>query len=266
MKRFYPGSNTAILLYFVLILSSCVGSYYPYDVPLDRQQDNIYYAAKAPDLPMLTSKNEYSFSLLYGTGDKQNGLEAKATYSPVNHLGLTVNYGSSGNSKDNTYLEGGNIGVGYYTPLSTSWNFESYEGIGLRHLHNQHYTGMSNFNLTNFFVQPSIIYHDVSDKFQLAFVSKFNLVNYSFKDSSFNNDREQYTSSQVTLLINNPNQLFWEPGLVIRTGGKRVFFHLGYSYVSDLTSSELNYSKNHFSIGLHFRFPVEKQNNEIQIK
>ncbi|MGE5519124.1 MAG: hypothetical protein ACM3VS_04280 [Candidatus Dadabacteria bacterium] len=246
------------VLLVVFIGSSCVPAD-PFYVPLERQKENIYYTPKTPDAPLLSEKNDYTFSVLYAAGEKHKGFDIKASYSPVNHLGLMANYNAYYGVSSETQFSGGDFGAGYYTSLSKLTSLEVYGGAGINKVQNHHYSGNSRFNQSNLFLQPAFVFHDQNGPIQFALVSKFNKVNYTFRDSTFSNDRESWSASQVKLLVNHPDHMFWEPGFIFRAGSKSMMFQLGFSFVSDLTNSELNYSKTHFSLGLHFKLPIKEE-------
>jgi hypothetical protein len=239
----------------ILSLSSCYPGpiYDPYDIPESRQKENLYYVPSAPNTQLLSEKNDLDFTLARSAGSKFSGLEAQASYLPGRHVGIIGSYSSV--KGDAYYLKYHEVegGVGYITHLSKEWHFETYAGMRSGKIDNIHATGISKINLTHFFIQPAIVVSNEKKTAQFGFVSKFSGVNFKV-DTTFDNAREPFSTSQVTSLYNKPFHIMWEPALVFRFGWKNFLFHTSYSLSADLTNPEIHKANTNFSIGGSLRF------------
>src|SRR5688572_358912 len=86
------GNNAAAFL--ILMLSSCT---------------HYYYMPNSQNIPLFEGRNEARLSVKAATGDEVNATEVQAAYSPVNHLGVMLNYmsargGASGEDNGNGRL------------------------------------------------------------------------------------------------------------------------------------------------------------------
>ena len=236
----------------------------PYYVPESRQQENVYYVPSSPNTQLLSEKNDIGFDLVASGGSKFSGVETQASFLPAKHVGLIAGY-SSGKNDDgsNTYMKFHKFegGVGYVTNLSKGWHFETYGGVGTGKIDNFHATGNSKVNLTNFFIQPAFAVSNKRKTVQFGIVSKFSGVNFKV-DTTFDNARELYSTSQVISLHDQPFHIMWEPGLVFQFGWKSFLFHTSYSLSADLTNSQLHRATDNFSIGGALRFNASKKVNQ----
>ena len=258
MKRFY---FIAIPASTVLVMTGCVPlTPDPYYVPIERQKENVYYIPTTQNAPFLQQKNEGNVAANFSFGMNHAGLDLQASYSPAEHLGLLTNYSWVGTTNDHGNLGRFELGAGYYNPVSPTSLFEVYAGGGFGTVKNRHETGLSNLSNSILFLQPSIGFQKANRKFQVAFIPRLTYVHFNFRDSTFNNDREQFASGQFRLLNDKPNQLFLEPGLVFKAGGENTIVNFGCNVSSNLTSTELNDVASHFHIGINFRlFPAKKK-------
>ncbi len=234
----------------------------PYIVDESRQKENIYYIPSAPNVPLLTEKNDLNLNILNTSGSKISGIEIQTAYMPGKHIGIIGSYhtgninGNHGGKKYNRF----EIGSGYVTPLSKGWHFETYAGFGNGQIFNTHHTGNSKLTLTHFFLQPSMAISNNKKTVQFGFVSRFEAVNFKVMDTSFNNEREPFTTSQIKSLYAQPFHVMWQPGFVFRFGWKNFLFHSSYSFSSDLTNPDLNREKGNFSLGASFRLNTNRKN------
>ena len=241
------------------IFTSCYYPGYtdPYIVDVNRQKDNFYYTPTAPTVPLLGNKNDFSLIMNGSTGDKNKGGSVQTAFMPLKNLGLMVSYSWLRNENeynDNGYNDIGKFinyefGAGYVRRLSPYWHFETYGGIGTGKIENYHHTGYSRLKTSSFFLQPTISVSDKNQAVQFGFVSKFSLTKFDLRDTTFNNDREPVVTQQMLIIHDNPSQLFWEPGFVLRVGWKIAQFNLGYSFSADLTNKEMYRKKGLFTVG-----------------
>ena len=182
---------------------------------------------------------------------------------PGKHIGIIGSYshagnlnGTSGSIKYNRF----EMGSGYVAQFSKGRHFETYAGFGNGKIYNTHHTGNSKLNLTHFFLQPAITISNHKKTVQFGFVSRFEAVNFNVMDTSFSNDREPFTTSQIKSLYDQPFHVMWQPGFVFRFGWKNLLFHSGYSFSTDLTNPDLYRAKDNFSLGASFRFNTNGKN------
>jgi hypothetical protein len=233
-----------------VLLTSCYpgnGVYDPYIVDESRQKENFYYAPAAQNAPLLSKKNELSLALNYSSNDKHEGTDLHAAFTPGKHFGLMSGF-SFLKARQNDFVDINHfeLGGGYFKKFSPYWHFETYGGLG---------TGKTK----NFFVQPAIAVTNPKNTLQFAFVSKISMNHFRITDTSFNNDREPFVTSQMKIMNDQPSQIFWEPALVLRTGWENILFQVSYSISTDLTNSDLYRSKNNFSIGIVLKGNVSKK-------
>lgn len=228
----------------------------PYIVSESRQKENFYYVPSAPNAPIHSQKNDLAFNLVRTSDSKYSGADVQASYMPGKQIGVMGSY-SFANSQSNIpgYVKYNRfeLGSGFVTQFSNTWHFETYAGFGNGKISNSHYTGSSNIHLTHFFLQPAICISDKEKNIQFAFVSRFAGVNFKVTDTSFNNDREPFSTTQVKSLYAQPFHVMWEPGLVFRAGWKNFQFHTGYSFSADLTNPDLYKANGNFSMGICLR-------------
>src|SRR5688572_4149467 len=148
-----------------LFLTSCYPSGQsldPYIVDQNRQEENMYYVPSAPNVPLLSEKNDLSFNIDRISGSKFTGYEINAAYLPGKHFGITGSYSNARNKDGNAGYSFSmeysrfEIGSGYIAQFARGWHFETYAGFGNGKISNFHHTGSSKLNLTHFFLQPAI--------------------------------------------------------------------------------------------------------------
>ena len=225
----------------------------PYNVSESRQKENFYYVPSAPNTPLHTQKNELGFSLKRISDPKYSGADVQASYMPGKHIGIMGSYSIAGSSNFVMY-HGFELGSGFVTQLSRNWHFETYAGFGNGKIKNTHHTGNSKLDLTHFFLQPAIAVSNENKKIQFGFVSRFAAVNFNVMDTSFNTDREPFSTTQLNSLYDQPFHIIWEPGFVLRFGWKNFQFHTGYSFSTDFTNPDLYRANGNFSLGCSLRF------------
>jgi hypothetical protein len=226
-----------------------------------RQKENFYYLPSAPNTPLQSLKNDMNFSLVRIADTKYGGCDVQASYMPGKHIGIIAGYSfANSNGASNDYMKYNRfeLGSGFATAFSKNWHFETYAGLGSGKIVNQHATGYSNINLTHFFIQPAVVVHDAKKNVQFGLVSRFAGVNFNVTDTSFKNDREPFSTSQVKSLYAQPFHIMWEPGFVFRAGWKNFQFHTGYSFSADLTNPGLHRANGNFSLGICLRVNTEQ--------
>ena len=244
----------------IFSLSSCViggGISDPYIVSEPRQKENFYYIPSAPNTPLHSQKNDLGFSLMRVSGSKYSGADVQASYMPGKHIGIMGSYSFAGINSNYIKYNRFELGSGFVTQLSKNWHFETYAGFGNGKIKNSHHTGSSKLNLTHFFLQPAIAISDENKKIQFGFVSRFAAVNFNVMDTSFSNDREPFSTTQLKSLYDQSFHMIWEPGFVFRIGWKNFQFHTGYSFSTDLTNPDLYKAKGNLSLGFTLRLNTQ---------
>ena len=231
----------------------------PYTVSEYRQKENLYYFPSSPNTPLLTEKNDISMTATRLADTKFTGGEVLAAFMPGKKIGIMGSYFSARNSNYANYNRF-EAGAGYVKGFSKGMHFETYAGFGNGKISNVHYTGNSNLKLTHFFLQPAIAISNKKKTAQFSFVSRFEGVNFKVSDTTFNNDREHFTTSQIKSLYDQPFHVMWQPGVVFRLGWKKFLFHSGYSYSSDLTNPDLHRATGNFSLGIILRLNTSESN------
>ena len=258
----HNASLTLIRFSFLsFFLYSCdPGLYDPYIVPESRQKENVYYAPAAQNAPLLSNKNDLSFSAGFGVTSNQSGIDAHGAFNPAKNFGLlagmrSYNHESEGEGSSMNSYE---FGAGYLKELPQLWHFEIYGGVGSGNVHNIHHTGDSKVRFSNFFLQPAIAVQNSNKTIQFAFVSRFSSNNFKIEDTSFNSDREPFVAKQMNIIHNQSRHLMWEPGFLLRAGWENILFKAGFSICSDLTDKDFYHDKTNFSVGIVFRGNVGK--------
>lgn len=247
-----------------IFLSSCF--YYgpvvpdPYIVSDYRQKENLYYIPSSPTTPLLTEKNDISMTATRLADTKFTGGEVQAAFMPGKKTGIMGSYFSARNDAGYTKYNRFEVGAGYVKGFSKKLHFETYAGFGSGKISNIHYIGQSKLKATHFFIQPAFAVGNKKKTVQFSFVSRFEGVNFKVSDTTFNNDREPFTTSQIKSLYDQPFHVMWQPGFVFKLGWKKILFHSGYSYSSDLTNPDLHRATGNFSLGIILRLNTSESN------
>jgi hypothetical protein len=261
MKKFQLASLAVFATGMLTIFNSC--AYFPSSVPdpylvdVTRQKENYYYTPAVSTVPMLVRKNDFSMVMNGSLGENNKGGSVHGAFMPLKNLGIMTSYSWLKYNDGKNYIgrfANYETGAGYIGRISSYFHFETYGGIGSGKIENTHHTGYSNIKTNSFFLQPTIFVSDKNQAIQFGLVSKFSLTKFDITDTTFNNDREAVVTQQMQILHNNPSQLFWEPGFVLRFGWKFVQFNMGLSLSADLTDKELFRKKSLFTLGAVVKF------------
>ena len=257
MKKRNLASTIVVLVFSMPFFYSCVtGSFTadPYFVDDSRQKENVYHAPAMQNVPLLSEKNDLSFSASLGYTSQHSGIDLHTAFVPAKNVGLLAGYRSYSQKK---HSEDGKIasyefGAGYIKD-GKQFHFEAYGGVGGGSTTNHHHTGESKLTFSNFFVQPTIAVQNLTKTVQFAFTSKFTHQHFNIVDTSFTGEREPFVTSQFRTIAENPNRIFWEPGIVLRTGWKNVLFNIGVSTLKDLSNPNFAMDRCNYFIGVVFR-------------
>lgn len=237
MKR-----DALIFTSLALILASCSPKFYSpntHNVPLISEQGET-------NLSLSGNVNQVEFQGAYGVTD---GFAFQANGGVFIPSDLDNGDGGSGNF--------GEIGLGYFKPITENWIFEAYGLAGYGTLEN-HFpssiennpgtTGKISANIFRFGVQPNFGYK--SKHFSAAVSSRFVNVSYNQVNGSFifeNKDQEDYLNA-------NSSNFMIEPALTIRGGFERFKLQVQYGYSINVTNSDFRQDNSHFTVGLNFNF------------
>ena len=215
-------ASTIVALIFSIPFYSCFTGFYtadPYFVNESRQKENIYHAPAAQNVPLLSEKNDLNFSASLGYTSRHSGIDLHTAFVPAKNFGLLAGFRSYSqkNHSEEGKITSYEFGAGYIKD-NKQFHFEVYGGIGGGSTTNYHQTGGSKLKFSNFFVQPTIAVQNLKKTVQFAFTNKISRQHFNVADTSFAGEREPFVSSQFRIIAQNPNRIFWEPGIVLRTG------------------------------------------------
>ncbi len=258
----YLLSQLLIYCACILAFSSCCqpcGVQNPDVIPETRQKENFYYVPSSVNSPLLNTKHDLSLSLQRSASPMHSGVEIQGAFLPGKHIGMITSYSGGGNKKDDdlSYRKF-EMGAGYLLPAGKYWHFEMYAGYGVGKIDNQHATGASIIKSNYFFVQPAMAVSNEQQTVQFGFVSKLISNHFNIGFPAFDIDKEPFSATQIRTLQEQPNHIFWEPGIVFRFGWRHFLFHTGYSSSTHLTNSDLHRSKGNFSMGMYLNFNTGK--------
>ena len=233
----------------------------PYLVDESRQKENLYYIPSTPNTPLSSETGHLHFNFLRSSGNKYSGVELQGGIIPAEHLGIIASFAGAKNSssEDFTDFHRFNVGAGYVGKISKRWHVEVYSGWGKGQVSNHHFTGYSNIDLNEFFVQPAIAYSNPKKTVEIGLISRFTYADLIVKDAFFDHAREPYNAEQVNRLAWQPTNFMWEPALILRAGWKNFKFHGGYTVSTDLNNPSLNMPKGNLSLGASLQFNTAKK-------
>ena len=219
-----------------------------------------YYAPNSVNIPLLAEK-EAKINAQYIGGYISDGFECQSAFAITSHFGgmvnMMVNEGNEENlfyeSEEKTNMSFIEIGAGYFTPVkSTSLVFETYGGIGTGGVRNDHDPGNSKVRFTKLFIQPNI---GVKSQYvELGISSRMSWTQHRVLTTLPLDNPYFYELENIK---NNPSSIFWEPGVVLRAGGKKFKIQLQYTASVNLSNSEdaITQEESYFAIG--FNIPIQ---------
>jgi hypothetical protein len=252
-----------VVLFTSCSLSSCFGpTIDANNVPLDRQKENIYYIPSSSTNPSLHKKNDLTIGLNSSFASKISRTEFYAAYASLSRLGVFASIGGGAKNSKVELMET-SLAIGYFQPVSPSWQFETYGGIDKGYIYNRHYTGNSEINITRFFLQPSISVHNVKNNVELAFVSRITTADFKISDTSFNQRGERFSADQLNKIGSNPNRVFVEPGLAFRFGWPNILFNINFTTSAIIAGESFYRSTSCLSLGAIVLFNVSKKQSRL---
>lgn len=234
MKKEILLSFTIVLL---IILSSC---------------STQMYVSNTVNAPLLKEKGEVQ---LTATSSDLQAAVAVGRHVGIMANGFYKNYTAGNNYQHDGLL--GEAGIGYFTPLSDNFVFETYAGAGAGRVHKQEeFTGpadntyLASFDAkaSRFFIQPDFGYK--SRFFDVVMSSRFSFVKYH----EFTQSRYPQKELEEDYLENNritgPLFMFVEPALTLRAGYKFIKVQFQYGLTINATSERIKHPANFSSLGL----------------
>ncbi len=216
-----------------------------------------YYGPNSNNTPLLSEK-EAKLNMQFAAADAFKAFEFQSAFAVSKHFGGMINFiaggendndalfGSDGDKGSAKYIE---VGAGYFRPLGqTPWIFETYGGIGTGVIKNNFGSqGRANVTFSKLFIQPNL---GVKVKgFEFGLSSRFSLVHHKLKYSTIPEEDQDLLN-----LLEHPNSFLWEPGMVMRAGGKNFLVQLQYTYSFNITNPDLVQEPGIFNIG--FCIPI----------
>lgn len=216
-----------------------------------------YYCPNSNNTPLL-GEDEAKINLQFASADAIKAFELQSAFAVSNHFGGMINFiAGGGNDDDDFFAPDGDkgsgkymeVGAGYFTPLNhTPWIFETYAGAGTGGIKNNFGSdGQANVTFTKLFLQPNF---GVKVKgFEFGLSSRFSLVNHKLKYST----RPQ-EDPDLRNILEHPNSLLWEPGIVLRAGVKNFLVQIQYTSSLNITNPDL--VQQHGILNIGFCLPI----------
>lgn len=210
------------------------------------------YVSNTVNAPLLKHRGEVQLTAT------SNDLQAAVGVG--RHVGLMLNgfyknYNGSNNYRHDGLL--GEAGVGYFTPISENFVFETYVGAGAGRVHKQEeFTGPGgNAYLASFdaragklFIQPDFGYK--SRFFDVVVSSRFSFVKYNEFSQSGYPQRELEEDYLENDRITDPLFVFAEPALTLRGGYKFIKLQFQYGLTINATSERIKHPYSFSSLGV----------------
>lgn len=209
---------------------------------------HLLYLPNNVHVPMLSQSGDFSANI--GTGSSYTNLQA--AYSPTTNLGVMMNLSFGGSADENTSNENkfgfGEIGIGYYNPLSKAFLFDFYGGygVGLSETYENSLNVPTTVNgmYSRLFLQPSITL-SAKDVLDLNFAIRPTLI---------------FMKTNSNVQVSNVG-LFVEPALTLKYGWKhfKIINQVGLS----LPLNAVNFGFNPFilNVGISYQFKSKWKNN-----
>lgn len=226
-----------------------------------------YYKPNAVNAPLFTKGGQAHVNIAgsFGSGDGTTGddatsfLDIQAAVSPINHLGIIVNYSTykyttlypdynSGNV--DAFASLAEIGVGGYMAVGerkAKLVMDFYGGYGRGNINSD-----VDMDVNRIFLQPGIGMH--SPWVDVSFNPRFSYVSYTnFND---NGRSVQYLQNQGLIdyqgrRIDSRTYTFFEPTITVRTGYKFAKVQFQAAFANAVSPVPWNYNGARFTIGFY---------------
>ncbi|HOZ82352.1 MAG TPA: hypothetical protein PLU85_08480 [Bacteroidia bacterium] len=219
----------------------------------------IYYVPSQVNMPSLTKGGDAKFSASFAL-PQFNGVaqsfDGQLSYSPVKHLGVTVDgLAVVGTGKDKDYSGSGKsfgFALGYYNMIDENLGVEFYAGYGGGDVKlNRDSLKFFSADVRRFYIQPGIYRSTKRFNFGIAF--RFSNVQYS--------NLVFYQIPEIGDKIVEDNYFFYEPSFYCSLGGNlvKVKFQLTPSFNID---NKLDFNRQKLAIGLGVDFLINRKNRD----
>ncbi|TND08197.1 MAG: hypothetical protein FD123_2452 [Bacteroidetes bacterium] len=209
------------------------------------------YMSDRPPAHFLAGKNQGNITAGFGS----SGFEAKAAFSPVNHLAVEASF--SGFSQDESRYNLKEAGIGGYYCFNKLYLLELNLGYGAGAAENRERNFFNTYlqkgSFTRMWIRPSASI--ILEKTELALGCRY---------ASVVMDYTNYDNPSVPFR-NESDVRYWEPFFVLRTGGEKIKGFVEGSYIH--TGSRTDYSFSPFYFGAGFSYhPGRTSGQSTQIK
>ncbi len=194
MQTHFKRRNRIVLLITVLAITTFYGC-----KPL--------YVPNVVNTPLFSNKNEFQAAIHFGTA----GFDPQLAYAITNNIGIMANGSFEIFENNDTTLtfphkhSFGEMGIGYFTKLTSTQRFEVYGGYGIGTIKYQIGDNSTpieaKINTNRFFIQPA--YGITMEHFDFSVASRIIWI-------SGEGSVQKYNTS------------FWEPAVTVRAGGRNV--------------------------------------------
>jgi hypothetical protein len=206
-------------------------------------------------------EKEAKINAQYLAGVLSDGFECQSAFAITSHFGGMVNMMVNEGNEENLFYESEaktnmsfiEIGAGYFTPIkSTSLIFETYGGIGTGGVRNEYDPGNSTVRFTKLFIQPNL---GVKIKyFEFGISSRMSWANHRVISSV---PPESSYFYELEFIKNKPVSFLWEPGAVLRAGGKKFMVQLQYTGSVNLNHPEDSFTQEQGYFAIGFSIPIQ---------
>jgi hypothetical protein len=211
---------------------------------------------------MFKEKNEGRVQLQSSGGNNYGGFDFQSAYAVGKHTAVQLNFFHASENEPDFGSGSGNYieaAGGYFSPLNDDhFVFETYAGLGTGTVKNDWLPEAATTGVTKFFIQPSFGY--TSKHFDMAFSSKFSMVNINVKNSTLSKDNNPVDFDYIEFLRSSKPFFFWEPGVIIR-GGFRQFKFIAQVTETFPDNSQLSMDHLNASLGIMIPFKIKSGKN-----
>lgn len=230
-----------------------------------------YYAPSAQNVPLLQEKKDFRISGAFKLGSITKGCDFQGALAATDHLGVMFNYSYYNGRKslyDETRLSDSKsnmieFGLGYFTPVTEFWVFETYGGYGSANVRTEHDGDIrkmsSKVHSWSLFVQPSFGMH--KKNVEIAYSTRLRMMDFNSVELSSSNGNSDLS---LEYLKNLPLTWLVEPAFTFRAGGDNVKFQMQVGFTVPLSNSDhLEIDPFNLNLGLIFCIKGKKENSEL---
>jgi hypothetical protein len=215
---------------------------------------HIFYAPNLPNAPLLKNKGEVHVDGFWGGGSGINSAQqGSAAIAVTNKLGVYGSfyrgYGTGGNDSNSGHGYACDFGLGYFYGLTPKLRFELIGAVQAGNSKQKWANGYAlHYTFLKPYVQANIGFR--TKNFDLLLAQKIgslstdNLVQYNQGGVSL--------PAEVTTFMGSPNQLLYEPSIMIRGGVENVKAYLNLGFLVNLSNKSYSMATSVLGFGVHF--------------